>query len=79
MTYDVIVLKEPSVLFRPHENDTPAFFNKNSTWTVFENLRFSCPKMLFQCACGRKDKTEKKSIRFQKHPDRCGQDLRASQ
>ena len=71
--------KPPFVFSRPHENDTPAFFNKNSLGTVLENLRFWCPKMLFQCACGRKAKTEKKSICFQKHPGRTGQDLRASQ
>ena len=26
MTYDIIVFKETSVFFLPHENDTPAFF-----------------------------------------------------
>ena len=78
MTYDIIVLKETSVFFRPHENDTPAFFNKNYKKGPFSK---TCGFGARKCCFRRKAKTEKKSIRLRKHSGRCrsGQDLTASQ
>ena len=70
MMYDIIVFE--NLRFRPHENEEVAFLKKKKTTlgTVFENLRVWCPKTPF--TCGRKAKTEGKTLRFQKNPGTCG-------
>ena len=62
----IIVLKETSVFVSPNENSKPAFFSfffYIPLGTVYENLPFRCPKMLFRCA--KAAKTEKKISVFE--------------
>ena len=53
------IVKKPSV---SHENDKPAVKKNSTLRTVFENLRFWCPKKLFTCRG--KAKTEQKIFVF---------------
>lgn len=53
------IVKKPSV---SHENDKPAVKKNSILRTVFENLRFWCPKKLFTCRG--KAKTEQKIFVF---------------
>ena len=64
MMYDIILF-EDFLFMRPQENDKPAFSKYSTPGTVFENLRFWLPKILF--TCGRKAETEEKNLRFREN------------
>ena len=75
MMYDIIVIRQLPFLSVRVKTISRRFPKNSTLGTVFENLRFWCPKT--PLTCGHEAKTEKKNLSFQKYPDTCGRGRRA--